>query len=133
LGAGQVAPKPQDACALPREAIMGRPTKTEPRTKQLNLSLTVSEFERVRERAQSVGMRPVHFGRALVLDERTKLSSISNAESPLNRLFYTQLSRLGNNLNQLVRHVHRYGGSPPPELEALLRDIRRLLTRRAPR
>lgn len=44
---------------------MGRPTKSEPRNQQLNLSLTASEFERVRLRAEVIGMRTVHFGRAI--------------------------------------------------------------------
>jgi len=108
---------------------MGRPTKTEPRTKQLNLSLTTSEFERVKERAESVGMRPVHFGRALVLNENSKRSQTTPPDNSVGRLIYAQLSRIGNNLNQLVRHVHRYGGSPPADLEPLLRDIRRLISR----
>ena len=124
-----MAPNPQDACALPREVTMGRPAKTEPRTKQLNLSLTAFEFERIKERAKAVGMRPVHFGRALVLDENTKVSKTTPPDNYLGRLIYTQLSRIGNNLNQLVRHVHRYGGPPPADLEPLLRDIRRLLSR----
>jgi hypothetical protein len=112
---------------------MGRPTKAQPRSKQLNLSLTVSEFERVKERAESVGMRPVHFGRALVLDERITPSSPANPDSNRVKLIYSQLSRLGNNLNQLVRHFHRHGGPLPAELEPLLRDIRRLVARGAAR
>ncbi len=111
-----------------KEVRMGRPTKAEPRTKQLNLSLTATEFERVKQRAEMVGMRPVHFGRALVLDENTKRSKTITSDNALGRLIYTQLSRIGNNLNQLVRHVHRYGGPPPADLEPLLHDIRRLLS-----
>ena len=43
---------------------MGRPKKSsEPRDKQLNLSLTASELESIKRRAEAIGMRPVHFGR----------------------------------------------------------------------
>ena len=53
---------------------MGRPRKSEPRDQQLNLSLTASELESIKRRAQAVGMRPVHFGRALLLDENRKIT-----------------------------------------------------------
>jgi hypothetical protein len=83
----------------------------------------------LRHRAELVGMRTVHFGRALVIDERRLRTKTIAPDTHLIRLVYTQLSRVGNNLNQLVRHVHRYGGSPPAELEALLHEIRRILAR----
>jgi hypothetical protein len=109
---------------------MGRPTKIEPRDKQLNLSLTASELASIQQRALAVGMRPVHFGRALLLDENRKINSArkeigSNGE----RLIYGQLVRLGNNLNQMVRHLHRTGDPLPADLEPLLKDIRQLMAR----
>ena len=121
-----MAPKPQDACALPREANMGRPSKIEPRDRQLNLSLSRSEFESIRSRAESAGMRPVHFSRAILLGERRKPVVRDDAENNV-RLIYVQLIRLGNNLNQMVRHLHKYGGSLPADLEPLLREIRHLI------
>jgi hypothetical protein len=110
-----------------KEATMGRPTTSEPRNKQLNLSLTSNEFESVRLRAKSVGMRPVHFGRAILLDERRKVAEKCDADNNVRKLIYVQLIRIGNNLNQLVRHLHRHGGALPSELDPLLRDIRRLI------
>lgn len=75
-------------------------------------------------------MRPVHFGRALLLAQDSKLAvkreDGGNAES----LIYAQLARLGNNLNQLVRHLHRTGDPLPPDLEPLLKDIRQIIARR---
>jgi hypothetical protein len=112
---------------------VGRPTKSEPRNKQLNLSLTSSEFERVRLRAEAVNMRPVHFSRALVLDEGRRVSPKPGTESNAAKLIYLQLVRLGNNLNQLVRHSHRHGGPVPRELEPLLHEIRHLITKHLPR
>ncbi len=109
---------------------MGRPkTSSEPRDKQFNLSLTASELESLRQRAEAVGMRPVHFGRALLLDENRQINSQSGTENNIARLIYGQLARLGNNLNQLVRHLHRTGEPLPADLEPLLRDIRQLMTR----
>lgn len=112
---------------------MGRPTKSEPRSYQLNLSLTASELERIRKRAEAVGMRPVHFGRAMVLDEDRRTAPEAGDDNNASKLLYMQLIRVGNNLNQLVRHLHRHGGPLPHDLEPLLRDIRLLLEKGAPR
>jgi hypothetical protein len=108
---------------------MGRPRATEPRTQQLNLSFTASELESIKRRAHALGMRPSHFGRALLLD--VKKRSVGNAEQSNNisRLVHSQLVRLGNNLNQMVRHLHQTGDPLPPDLEPLLTDIRQLIAR----
>jgi hypothetical protein len=124
-----MAPKPQDACALQGTTSMGRPNKSEPRSEQLNLSLTATELESVRRRAQAVGMRPVHFGRALLLDQGRQVSVARKSNSNVERLIYGHLIRLGNNLNQMVRHLHRTGDPLPPDLEPLLKDIRQIIAR----
>jgi len=111
------------------ETIMGRPKKFEPRCKQLNLSLTTSELESIRRRAQAVGMRPVHFSRALLLNQEQKGAAKRDPGSNVNRLIFGQLVRLGNNLNQMVRHLHGTGDPLPADLEPLLTDIRRLIAR----
>ncbi len=108
---------------------MGRPKKTtEARDKQLNLSLTTAEFENLCQRARALGVRPVHLGRALVLDQSHTLAK-SAPTSNADRLIHGQLVRLGNNLNQMVRHLHRTGDPLPPDLEPLLTDIRRIIAR----
>ncbi|MGD1035922.1 MAG: plasmid mobilization relaxosome protein MobC [Roseiarcus sp.] len=108
---------------------MGRPTKSEPRCKQLNLSLTASELESIRRRAAALGMRPVHFGRAVLLDENHAVALKRQPDGNFGRLVYAQLVRLGNNLNQMVRHLHRTGDPVPYDLDPLLRDIRQVLER----
>jgi hypothetical protein len=107
---------------------MGRPRKSEPRSEQLNLSLTAAELASIKRRAEAVGMRPVHFGRALLLDPNRQ-PAIKRAEdrSNLERLIYDQLVRLGNNLNQMVRHLHQTGDPLPSDLEPLLKDIRQII------
>jgi hypothetical protein len=121
-----------DACALPWSYTMARPTKSKPRDRQLNLSLTASEFERIRARAEAIGMRTVHFGRLILLEENRSPQKHS-AENNTSKLLYIQLVRIGNNLNQLVRHLHRHGNSMPSDLEPLLHDIRQLIGRDIPR
>ena len=109
---------------------MGRPRKSEPRSQQFNLSLTESELASIKKRAQALGMRPVHFGRAVLLDQGGKYAPKHDREDNIDRLVYAQLVRLGNNLNQMVRHLHQTGDPLPPDLEPLLMDIRQIITRR---
>jgi hypothetical protein len=127
----KMVPKPQDACALPRKPKMGRPKKPEPRLHQLNLSLTASELEIIEKRAHALGMRPVHFGRAVILGQTNSAMAKNEPASNIGRLIHAQLVRLGNNLNQMVRHLHQTGDPLPPDLEPLLNDIRRLIAREA--
>jgi hypothetical protein len=109
---------------------MIRPRTSEPRDKQFNLSLTASELASIQQRAEAVGMRPVHFGRALLLDENRNINSVKNEiGGNVERLIYAQLVRLGNNLNQLVRHLHRTGEPLPTDLTPLLTDIRQIMAR----
>lgn len=108
---------------------MGRPIKTEPRNHQLNFSLTESELKSIHQRAAAVGMRPVHFGRGLLLGSGRNAPSARAPGSNVGRLIHTQLVRLGNNLNQMVRHLHETGDPLPVDLEPLLRDIRQIIER----
>ena len=114
------------------KAIMGRPIKSELRSHQFNLSLTASELETIKRRAHAFGMRPVHFGRALLLDPDRRPAVNPATRSNIERLVYGQLARLGNNLNQMVRHLHRTGDPLPADLESLLKDIRQIIARVRP-
>jgi Bacterial mobilisation protein (MobC) len=110
---------------------MARPKISEPRAYQLNLRFTARELESINRRASALGMRPVQFGRTVLLG--TKDRPVADQEPAHNhaRLIRSELSRLGNNLNQLVRHLHQTGDPLPPDLEPLLIDIRRLIARGA--
>jgi hypothetical protein len=116
---------PQDACALQR-CQMGRPTKKEKRDQQLNIKLTLREIAWVRARAGAVRMRPIDYGRAQLLAERPLPRAASNTAPHLDTLFLLQLSRIGNNLNQIARKFNQTGVCPPA-LETLLGDIRELI------
>jgi Bacterial mobilisation protein (MobC) len=111
-----------------KENKMGRPKIIEPRNQQLNLSFTISEFADIRQRAYLLGMRPAHFARAALLRSHTALVS-QGAGNSVSRLIHDQLKRLGNNLNQMVRHLHQTGDPLPPDLEPLLKDIRDLIAK----
>ena len=108
---------------------MGRPKASEPRCRQFNLSLTESELASIQRRAEAVGMRQSHFGRALLLDPRGRKIVDDGAKNNLTRLTYGQLLRIGNNLNQMMRHLHQTGDPLPADLEPLLNDIRQIIAR----
>jgi hypothetical protein len=95
---------------------------------QLKLNLTATEYECVVRRARAVGMRPTHFGRAL-LSKDTAPPLDPHKPGNVERLSYLALSRLGNNLNQMVRRMHQTGEPAPADLEPLLEDIRQIMDR----
>jgi hypothetical protein len=108
---------------------VGRPKIYEPRCHQLNLSLSATELANLKRRASALGMRTAHFGRALLLQDPRGPATQRQPENNHANLIYGQLVRLGNNLNQLVRHLHRTGEPLPGDLDPLLRDIRRAISR----
>jgi hypothetical protein len=112
---------------------MGRPRKSDPRTRQLNLSLTDAEYESITQRARALGMRPVHFGRAMLLNSNMASMPSQRAPGHIEKLNYSALVRLGNNLNQMMRHLHRTGDPVPADLEPLLTDVRAIVARGASR
>jgi hypothetical protein len=106
---------------------MGRPTKREKRDQQFNIKLTLREIAWVRAQAGAVRMRPVDYGRAQLLADKPLPRAASIAAPHLDTLFLLQLSRIGNNLNQLARKFNQTGLCPPPALEVSLREIRELI------
>jgi hypothetical protein len=104
---------------------MGRPTKKEKRDQQLNIKLTLREIASVRAGASKAGMRAVDYGRAKLFADRP--FQAARAAAHLDTLFLVQLSRIGNNLNQMARKFNQTGVSPPPALEDLLSAIRELI------
>jgi hypothetical protein len=95
---------------------------------QLKLNLTATEYECLVRRAKAVGMHPNHFSRTLVLNTNARAPHVPTP-SNVERLHYLALSRVGSNLNQMMRHLHRTGEPVPADLEPLLTDIRRIIER----
>jgi hypothetical protein len=122
----------QDACALLQRNAVVRPKQRIRRDRQFNIKLTEREFELLYTRAAACRMRPVDYGRAHLFSGSTAGSKAAPCAAHLDPLFYAQLSRLGNNLNQIARRLNTQGGSAPSTLEPLLRDIRALINRGAP-
>jgi hypothetical protein len=97
----------------------------------VNIHLTDGEFAEVASRAAAQGKTPGEYGRGRLLAGKAEpLPSRAEAEAThTNRLVQIQLRRLGNLLNQLVRHLHQTG-EVLPEAAPLLRDIRSILSGR---
>ena len=96
---------------------------------QLKLNLTATEYERIARRANAVGMRPTHFSRAMVLNTNGAHPPNGRTASNFEKLNYLALSRLGNNLNQMVRRMHQTDEPAPTDLEPLPADIRAIMDR----
>ncbi len=106
---------------------MARPTKSEKRDRQFNLRLTANEMEWIRSRAQTSGIEPVDFGRTQLLAERPLRAGRRTPAAHLDPLFVAQLSRIGNNLNQMTHCFHKGAIPAPVELKALLAAIREVI------
>lgn len=102
---------------------MARPRKPERRDRQINVKLTEKEHAWVHKRALARGMKPTEFGRAQLLAER-QTRQLPQTSAHLDPLFVAQLSRIGNNLNQMTRRFHEYHLPPPDDLALLLETIR---------
>jgi len=109
---------------------MGRPPNEIKRDRQFNVGLTAQEHALLLARASRAGMRPVDYGRARLLSSRENTRTVFGAPAPhLDPLFVAQLSRLGNNLNQIARRLNTLDLPAPPSLEPLLQLIRALITK----
>ena len=109
---------------------MGRPPNKIKRDRQFNVGLTAHEHDVLLARAARAGMRPVDYGRSRLLSVRDNGGSGTGAPAPyLDPLFVAQLSRLGNNLNQIARRLNTIELPAPPSLEPLLQLIRSLIAK----
>jgi hypothetical protein len=104
---------------------MARPTKHEKRERQLNLKLTRREFDFVCARAARRSLRPVDYAREQLLAERPVRTHAQHGH--LDPLFLLQLSRLGNNLNQIARRLNVMRMAEPEGFGPLLEEIRGLI------
>src|SRR5690606_31024452 len=74
------------------------------RDKQMTFWVTAAERDRIRENAERAGMSPSAFVRALALGKAVSAKPQGDA-----RELIRQLNRIGNNLNQLLRHAPGMG------------------------
>lgn len=106
---------------------MARPSKSEKRDQQLNIKFTARELAWLRARAARTGMSLVDYSRAQLLADRPLRVARLPGANQLDPLFIAQLSRIGNNLNQIARRMNGLDIPPPPELPPLLDAIRDII------
>jgi hypothetical protein len=106
---------------------MGRPKLEITRDRQFNVGLTILEFEAVQLAARLAGMRPVDYGRGKLLSKSGRIARTEEAVRQLDPLLLVQLSRLGNNLNQIARRLNDLALPVPEDLSPLLAEIRDIL------
>jgi hypothetical protein len=108
---------------------VGRPRLENKRDQQINVSLTQDEYVELYWRARRSGMRMVDYGRWRLLGGASQPTLPERAARRGDLLLFTELKRLGNNLNQLVRICHSTRRPPPASLESLLECIRNVINR----
>lgn len=99
---------------------MARPKKdlTQKQGKRLGINLTESEHDQLQIKAKESGLSLAEFCRRSAL--KRKIHSTADAE------LVRQLSRIGNNLNQVAKHYHE--GQPAEQsLRELVSQLRNTL------
>jgi len=110
---------------------MGRPPKDIKRDRQISIRLTDNELAEIVTRAGAAGTTPTEYGRTRLLAGRnTLMRSLATAEvAQQERLVQIHLRRLGNLLNQMVRHMHQTG-EVLPDVVSLLTELRAIISGR---
>lgn len=103
---------------------MGRPKKelSKLRLVQINVRVSAEEFCKVAANAESVGLSITEFLRR----KGTKKALPAKKIRPIERKFFVELSRIGNNLNQLSK-VYNSGIQDPLGIAQELVAVKRLL------
>ena len=102
----------------------GRPAKEKEKlTCSINLKLTESDYEAVKQKAADIGMKPTQYARQMTLNGRIK-SRYTKEELDLRR----KIAGVGNNMNQLARKANADGyATVAPQVDYLFAWLRYLL------
>jgi hypothetical protein len=103
---------------------MGRPKKelTSLKLIQVNIRMSVDDYIKVSDNARTIGLSIAEFIRRKV----TKKSLPKKNVSPTDRKLFVELSRVGNNLNQLAKYVNS-GIRDPYNIHKQLEEVKALL------
>jgi hypothetical protein len=83
----------------------GRPKLEEPRIKTLAYKVTESEHKKLKDLAESRGLKVGTFARNAALEIKIP----KGIKPKIDLATWTELARIGNNLNQVTRHLHKTG------------------------
>jgi Bacterial mobilisation protein (MobC). len=110
-----------------KPARTGRPRKqaAERRTIVYAIRLTPEERAEIDRRAAAVGVEASDYGRAMLLTGRVVQRHNVTFPAPL----LHDLARVGNNLNQLAKHLNAGRAASPAAIEATRAELADLLDR----
>ncbi|PIB27554.1 hypothetical protein BFP77_11740 [Maribacter sp. 4U21] len=103
---------------------MGRPKKEFNSLKivQVNIRMTVDDYIEVSEKAKTIGLSIAEFIRRKVTEKCLPKKRVH----PMDRKLFVELSRVGNNLNQLAKFVNS-GIRDPYNIHKQLEEVKTLL------
>ena len=104
---------------------MGRPRLAEHAIREnFTVRLTAAERARVEEKARQLNLSPSDYARACLVRGTVRVVQEDGFDSELVR----ELLAIGNNLNQIARHLNATGQIDPTELHEVLAMVRAFLT-----
>lgn len=89
---------------------------------QVNIRMTVDDYIKVSDNAETIRLSVAEYVRR----KTTERSLPKKRVSPLNRKFFVELSRVGNNLNQLAKVVNS-GIREPLSIQRQLEEVKTVL------
>lgn len=111
---------------------MARPQKEIKRDRQVCIKFTGAELDEVDTRVAAAGTSLSEYGRTCMLARRNAPAHDLVTVEALKeqRLIHVQLRRLGNLLNQMVRHMHQTG-QVLPDAADILKELRTIISGRS--
>ena len=102
----------------------GRPAKAKAKlSRSINLKLTESDFDTIRQKAESLGMTATQYARQMTLNGRIK-PRYTKEELDLRR----KIAGMANNLNQLARKANAAGYEKTSwEMRLAFKELKSLL------
>lgn len=115
-------------CKLPeiytKSIEMGRPKKefTARKIIQVNVRMTVDDYSKVSDNAETIGLAITEYIRRKITEKSLPKKKVS----PSDRKIFVELSRVGNNLNQITKVVNS-GIRDPFSINRQLEEVKMLL------
>lgn len=110
---------------------MGRKKQTVVKDHRIAFRVSADEMFLLTAKAKRDGTTVGGFARKKALSGivRKKRAQVLVAEMPFDVSTFTELRRIGVNLNQMMKHCHSFQVPPPDDLAPLLADMRRVLAK----
>ena len=94
------------------------------KNKRVNVTLSNDEFKRVKQLAESNRKKVTSFAKDLLIQEVDKVYLLPEDEKIESLIL--QIRSIGNNINQLTRHIHRSGFIGPDDVNQLRAALKKI-------